>query len=118
MIRLSRALYTAYGALLVWLAYCAVQSARNGAPWHTAVFVVASGVAITAAIREGELDDALRREAVRAERAARPDPRERVIADQIALGWSDINSACCLTWWETRGLAHDPVSCSRMDNAA
>jgi hypothetical protein len=116
MIRLSRALYAAYGALLVWLAYCAVQSARNGAPWHTAVFVVASGVAITAAIREGELDDALRREAVRAERAARPRARLDIAIDDAAA--IALAEACCDTWWTSCGFQHDTTCPNQHRSAA
>lgn len=75
MIRPARLLYTTYGALLTWCAYCAVQSFRNDAPWTACAFITSSGLAVVAAIREGELEDALRREAVRAERDARLHPR-------------------------------------------
>ncbi|QKZ23415.1 hypothetical protein [Streptomyces chartreusis] len=70
MSRFSRPLHLAYSAILIWLAYCAVQSARNDAIWACALFVVATALGIVAFIREGRLEDALRREVVRAEQDA------------------------------------------------
>ncbi|MGI5196551.1 hypothetical protein ACQEVY_23365 [Streptomyces sp. CA-288835] len=93
MSRLSRGLYVAYGALLALLAYCAVQSARTGATWACAVFVIGSSLVIVAFIREGELEDALRREAIRAERDARlhPRPADDAVAAVAAAGLHDHN---------------------------
>lgn len=111
MRRLSTSLYVTYGALFCWLAHCAVQSALNAAPWAAAVFVVGSGTTIVAFIREGALEDALRREAVRAERAARPqleDTSDAVV--DIALA-----AACCERWWTSAGAEHDPSHCTRKD---
>ncbi|OIJ68583.1 hypothetical protein [Streptomyces mangrovisoli] len=65
------ALLTAYAGLFCWLAYCAAASALHGGWWQTAVFVLAAPVPLVAASREGLLAEALRREAVRAERGAR-----------------------------------------------
>ncbi|MFF8656782.1 hypothetical protein [Streptomyces huasconensis] len=114
MSRLSRPLCAAYGALAVWLAYCAVQTARNGAPWPTAVFVIASGLAVAAVAREGELDEALRREAVHAERAARTRRRtlafEQELADAIdQVAATALAAACCEPWWTSCGFHHDPT---------
>ncbi len=75
MIRPARLLYTAYGALHCYLAYCAINSIRNNAPWHATAFIIGSGLVIIATLREGQLEDALRREAVRDERDARLHPR-------------------------------------------
>lgn len=93
MIRPARLLYTTYGALLTWLAYCAIQSFRNGAPWHAVAFITSSGLAVIAAIREGELEDALRREAIRAERDGRlhPRPADDAVAAVAAAGLHDHN---------------------------
>jgi len=100
--RLSRPLYVAYGALLVWLGYCAVISARNGATWACVAFLIGSGLAVTAAIREGDLEDALLREAVRAERTARPARAE----------------ACCERWWTSLATDHDPTCPNQHRSAA
>ncbi len=112
MSRLSRPLCAAYGALTVWLAYCAVQTARSGAPWLTTVFVIASPP-VAAVIREGELDEALRREAVRAERAAHTGRRalafEQELADAIdQVAVIALAEACCEPWWTSCGFHHDP----------
>lgn len=104
--RLSAPLCIAHSALFCWLAYCAVQSARNNAPWHCAVFVAGSLITIVAFFREDRLDDALHCEAARAERAARPaisnsETAEAVV--DVALA-----GACCETWWTSAGAEHDP----------
>jgi DNA-binding IclR family transcriptional regulator len=102
--RISRPLYATYGALFTWLAYCAVQSARNQAPWTCTAFVVGSGLVIVAAVREGELEDALRRETVRAERDARLNAVDasEAVAAVAAAGW------CCNAWAASAGGEHEP----------
>lgn len=109
MSRLSRTLHIAYGALLVWLAYCAVISARNGAPWTCVAFTIGAGLAVTAAIREGDLDDALRRTPVRAER-----PRN-AIDETTAVA---LAAACCETWWTSAGADHEPACPNQHRSAA
>jgi len=108
MSRLSRTLHVVYGALLVWLAYCAVISALNGSPWACVAFVIGSGLAVTAAIREGDLDDALRREAVRAERHARTNKTAEAA----------LNEACCERWWTSLATDHDPTCPNQQRSAA
>ena len=105
MIRPTRALCTAYGTLIAFLAYCAVNSFRNAAPWHACAFITASGLVVAAIIREGELEDALRREAIRAERDARMygRPADNGVA-AVALA-----AACCEGWWVSAGTEHDPT---------
>lgn len=118
MSHLSRGLYVAYGALLLWLGYCAVLSARNGSPWSCVAFVAGAGLAVTAAIREGDLEDALRREAVLAERAAHPHPSQRAedaIDETAAVA---LAAACCETWWTSAGADHEPTTCTRKDHQA
>lgn len=95
---LSRALHVAYGALLVWLAYCAVISARNGEPWACVAFVAGAGLAVTAAIREGDLDDAVR---------AEPKSRPRSAIDETTA--VALSAACCETWWTSAGDDHEPT---------
>ncbi|MFF5980879.1 hypothetical protein ACFY78_18740 [Streptomyces olindensis] len=116
MSRLSRPLYAAYGSLLTWLAYCAVQSARNGAVWATVAFVTASALAVTAAIREGELEDALRREAVRAERDARVGTTTADTIDAAAA--VALAGACCEAWWTSLGFQHEPTCPNQHRSAA
>jgi hypothetical protein len=108
MSRLSQPLYVAYGGLLTWLAYCAVQSARNNAPWACAVFVLGSLLAVVAFVREGDLEDALRREAVRAERDARAGSRPTTDAVD-AVATVALAAACCEPWWASAGADHDPT---------
>lgn len=46
--------------------------------------------------------------AIAAERQARPSSvTSRAVADDIALGWAQLNEACCLTGWASRGAEHD-----------
>ncbi|MFJ8794543.1 hypothetical protein [Streptomyces sp. NPDC102462] len=105
MSRLSGLLRTAYGALFGWLAWCAAQSARNHAPWACAAFVAGSCLVFVAVIREGDLADARRREAVRAQRETHPHPADAgAAAAAVALaGW------CCTAWAATAGAEHDPA---------
>ncbi|RMB80122.1 hypothetical protein [Streptomyces shenzhenensis] len=105
MSRLAGLLHTAYGALFGWLAWCAVQSARNDALWACAAFAAGSCFVLVAVIREGDLTDARRREAVRARRDAHLHPADAsAAAAAVALaGW------CCTAWAATAGTEHDPA---------
>ena len=107
MRRLSNLLCCAYIGLLVWLAYCAVQSARNHAWWAAAVFVVGTMLAMVAFFREDQLDDVLRRGAVRAEREARPAPTDEEMADGVVA--VALAAECCDRWWTSAGTDHDPT---------
>ncbi|WP_326698871.1 hypothetical protein OG909_17125 [Streptomyces sp. NBC_01754] len=97
-------LYFCYGVLFEWLVWCAVQSARNGAPWVCGVFVVGSGLVVVAAARERALKDALRREAVRTQRDSHPHPADAgaAVAAVAPAGW------CCDAWAATAGAEHGP----------
>ncbi|WP_328439337.1 hypothetical protein OHA71_23655 [Streptomyces sp. NBC_00444] len=117
MSRFSRPLYIVYGALLAWLAYCAIQSARNDATWACVMFVLASGLAIVAFVREGELEDALRREAVRAERDARAGVRPTTDAIDAAAAVA-LAAACCEPWWASCGAKHDATCPNQHRSAA
>lgn len=110
MSRITLPLHTAYGVLVAWLGYCAVQSALNGNAWASVLFTVSVALVLTATIREGRLENALRREAVRAERDARlgrPPLDTAECAATVALA-----AACCEMWWTSAGVDHDSA-CSR-----
>ncbi|MFJ8792188.1 hypothetical protein [Streptomyces sp. NPDC102462] len=104
--RLSGFLHAAYGALFGWLAWCAAQSARNHAPWACAAFVAGSCFVLVAVIREGDLANARRREALRAHRDC-ADASAAVAAVALA-GW------CCTAWAATAGAEHD-ATCRHRD---
>ncbi|MCW5253543.1 hypothetical protein [Streptomyces sp. SHP 1-2] len=98
---IHRALYVGYGVLFGWLAWCAVMSARNGALGVCGVFVAGSGLVMAAVLREGMLEDALRREVLRERSAGRgvTDASDAVVAVALA-GW------CCDAWAATAGAEH------------
>lgn len=98
MNRFARALCSLQGGAFLWLAYCAVQSARNGATWEVWLFAAASVLPVIAMFREYELADERRAVAVRAERLA----RLRIHAEEI-------NTACCERWWTSLATDHDPT---------
>ncbi len=102
--RLSGPLCLAHAALCIWLAYCAVQSARNGAPAFCTVFVAGSLLTVVAFFREDRLDDVLRREAVRAERKARPALSNEETADGVVA--VALAGECCEAWWASAGVEH------------
>lgn len=111
--RIARLLYLAYGALFCWLAVCAVYAAYHHALWACGAFALGSGLAVVAFMREGSLEDALRREAVQAEWAARPTPpAEDAIDATTAVA---LAAACCERWWTSAGAEHDPTHCTRKD---
>ncbi|MFF9124381.1 hypothetical protein ACF09J_13905 [Streptomyces sp. NPDC014889] len=57
-----------------------------------------------------------RQTATVAEHAARPPgPHAGALADELALAWHQLTTACCLTSWETHGAQHDPDHCTRKD---
>ncbi|MET7475104.1 hypothetical protein ABZT17_12185 [Streptomyces sp. NPDC005648] len=107
MTRPSNLLCSAYIGLFLWLLYCAVQSARHGAWWATVVFVVGTCLAMVAFLREDQLDDLLRREAVRAEREARPVLTPDETADGVVA--VALAGECCDRWWTSAGADHDPT---------
>ncbi|WP_037686971.1 hypothetical protein [Streptomyces aureocirculatus] len=104
---MSRALHAAYGALLSWLGYCTFQTVRTGDHAAAATFAAAAVFTVIATLREGQLEDALRREAVHAERnarTARPPLDTTECAAALALA-----GACCERWWTSCGTNHDPT---------
>lgn len=113
MRRITRALYLAYGALFCWLAVTAVYAAYHQALWACGAFVLSSGLAIVAFMREGSLEDALRREAVRAEEEARPAAAAEDLSDDVVA--VALAAACCERWWTSAGAEHDPTHCTRKD---
>lgn len=117
----------AWGALLTWLAWCAVQSYANGAPVYAAVFVAGSALTVTGALQGFAIEDAqddlarAREETAAAQGAAaaaqaRADAWEAAaaqcpIACEITLGWAALYATCCLTAWHTHDLQHDTTCC-------
>ncbi|MEU7579904.1 hypothetical protein AB0B50_20145 [Streptomyces sp. NPDC041068] len=75
--RMTRALCTLHGVVLVWLAYCTVQSARNGAAWAVLMFGVTSAMSVIAVVRETEPSDRVyaTRQRARVHQAAEDDAR-------------------------------------------
>lgn len=106
--RLARLLWAAaYGLACIWLAYCAVQSARNNAPWACAMFALLSAICVAAAEREAGLVDALRTAAHRVADALHPyDPADGLARVELA-------EACCELWWTSAGTDHDPTCPNR-----
>jgi hypothetical protein len=111
--RISQALYVAYGAQFCWLAVCAVYAAYHHAPWACGAFALGSALVVVAFMREGSLEDALRREAVRAEEEARPAPAAQDLSDDVIT--VALAAACCERWWTSAGAEHDPTHCTRKD---
>ncbi|WP_172381366.1 hypothetical protein [Streptomyces sp. MNP-20] len=42
----------------------------------------------------------------------------RALATDTDRGWADLNTACCLRSWESRGAEHDTTHCAKKDQAA
>ncbi|GAB2732597.1 hypothetical protein [Streptomyces bullii] len=111
MNRSARALCWAYLLADLLAARCAINAARNGAPWYAAGLFAVSLLLLVALAREYVAADERRAAAVRAERAARLRARQA----EAALDW---DSLCCLIGFESRGDLHDPDRCTRKDQAA
>jgi len=108
--RASLPLCAAYIGLYIWLAHCAVQSGLNGAWWASSIFFLGSCLVLAAFCREDRLADALRREAVRAEREARPAlSHEETVDGVVAVA---LAGECCEMWWTSAGVEHDET-CQR-----
>lgn len=117
--RLMHALAALYALVAVSLLRYAVTSWENGSPYDAAVLFVATLLLTTAVIHHSYHRDELRAARTQLARAARPaDPWSRVMRDDIALGWNDLESTCCLSAWESHGATHDPHHCTRTDQAA
>jgi hypothetical protein len=119
MTRHGRALCSIHGALGIWLAYCAVQSGRNGVAWAVILFAAASLVPVISVIRETELADVQRGVAIRAERETHPrlpDAIERHLADAIDQAAAvALAAACCEIWWTSTGREHEDA-CPKNDH--
>lgn len=113
MTRLARALCSLHGAVLLWLAYCAVQSARNHAVWATCLFAAASCVTVIAVVRELELADQQIAAALAAEGKARAGAKPYDTAAGVAR--VALADACCETWWTSLEAEHDDT-CPKNDH--
>ncbi|WP_309029072.1 hypothetical protein [Streptomyces alfalfae] len=98
----ARAMTAMYTAAALTLAYSAVQEALHGLLWVAISCTAGAVMAVTAAIRETDIDHQLRAVAVQVERAVRPpyDPVEGIVRVTLA-------SACCETWWTSIGTDHE-----------
>jgi hypothetical protein len=112
--RSTRALCWGYLLAFILTAWCCGASARNGAAWYAIGLFIVSLLLLAALAREYVAADERRAAAVRAERAARLRARQ----DEAALNWADLELACCLRAWESRGIEHDARHCTRKDQAA
>lgn len=105
MTRHGRALCSIHGALGIWLAYCAVQSGRNGVAWAVILFAAASLVPVISVIRETELAEEQRLVALMAEGEARTDATPYDTAKGVAR--VALAGACCERWWTSLEAEHD-----------
>lgn len=115
--RLTIALATCYAAACLSLTCQACYAYERG---DTSGVLVLGGCAVLSALAIGHHvyhHDELHAARARLERAARPPDAvsERALRDDIALGWNDLTSACCLTAWASHGTDHDPATCTRKD---
>ncbi|WHM32420.1 hypothetical protein OH540_21185 [Streptomyces sp. BPPL-273] len=79
--------------------------------------VLAAAVFWSLGYRDGSRA-AARREALRAERAARlHGPHAAAIANEIAVGLQALAEACCDSWFVSAGAEHDPPCTSRWATA-
>ncbi|MEV8048399.1 hypothetical protein AB0P02_31815, partial [Streptomyces griseoluteus] len=103
-----------------YLLFLAAISTLHQAHGHAAALCCTAGLLLTAARRETLAARDRRTAAVHAERAARARALadDRPYAAEIARGWLDLHTSCCLTAWDTGGTTHDPRHCTRKDHHA
>ncbi|MFE0270839.1 hypothetical protein ACFWZY_01665 [Streptomyces sp. NPDC058992] len=98
------------GLALASLAQCALSGlyGQNGV-WPLCIALAATGCITAEAAHHAHVTGAERRQlAIELERLARPeDTSARAISDHIAVGWHDLEHACCLTYWASRGREHE-----------
>lgn len=83
--------------------HASIASTQHNAPGHALGFAAVDLLLLVAALREHLAADERRAVAVRAERLA----RLRVLVEAAPLALSDLDDACCETWWMSCGAAHD-----------
>lgn len=116
MRRLAYLLTTLHALTALGLLRAALLSHQHGnTPW--ALFFGGAAMATaTAIVHSSYLRDQAHNALAELERATRPPgPHAAAIADEIAISWHALNSACCLRQWETAGREHDPDHCTRKD---
>lgn len=104
----ARAMTAMYTAAALVLAWSAVQEALHGLPWVAISCTAGAVMAVTAAIRETDIDHQLRAAVVQVERAVRPPAFEKQLVeaiDQVAA--VTLAAACCDRWWTSAGALHD-----------
>jgi hypothetical protein len=115
MNRLTHALACLYALTAVGLLRCALVNHQRGDVVHTLFFAGAAVLLATAIVHHSYQRDELRFARAQLEGAARPPDIPRALRDDIALGWNDLESACCLRAWESHGADHEPTTCTRKD---
>ncbi|MFJ1869936.1 hypothetical protein [Streptomyces chartreusis] len=116
MNRLLTPLTAAYCLASLAMLDCAITSQQNGSLVYCAIFAACAVLFGLAVGHHAYHRDELRFARAQLERKARPpDVPERVVRDDIALGWNDLQQACCLTAWASHGTDHDPATCTRED---
>ncbi|MFJ2731427.1 hypothetical protein [Streptomyces sp. NPDC087317] len=119
MNHLTRALAGLYVLASAGLLRCAVISEQSGTTGYSLFFVGCTVLFGLAAAHHAWHRDQLHAAHALLERTARPPgPHAAAVADEIALAWHGLNTACCLTSWETHGQQHDPTHCTRKDTTA
>ena len=101
-------------ALLATAVLQALAAWRSGdagsLPW-TLAFVAGSLVAAAAALHAHDEAMGWCTAHPRPAPASSPQIAAAAIRAQLDLAWRDIDAACCLLAWATRGAEHDPASC-------
>ncbi|MFF9123195.1 hypothetical protein ACF09J_07835 [Streptomyces sp. NPDC014889] len=116
MNHLTRALAVLYPLAAAGLLRCAVISEQNGATGYGWFFVGCAVLFGLAVAHHAWHSGQLHADHARLERAARPPgPHPAALADEFAIAWHELETACCLTGWDSHGEQHDPDYCTLKD---
>lgn len=100
-------------AASAFLAYCALVSRTHGADTTALLLALVALLQLVSALREVALAEAHDHNDVLVRQLYGYAARARRADQHAAEGGQDLTSACCLTYWETRGAEHDSTSCTR-----
>ncbi|MGW2210142.1 hypothetical protein [Streptomyces sp. NPDC001781] len=119
MRHLTTTLTTAYALAAAALIHAGLTAAQTGQPGHAALCAAAAVLLGLGIVHHAYHRDQLRTALARLERAVRPaGPSEQQLADEAALAWHAVADACCLTWLMSKGVDHDPTTCTPKDHHA
>lgn len=96
----GRSICALYATTCLWLAYCAVQSARNDFKCSAVLFILAAAVCLIGGARETQVPQQLRGADVRSEEAAWP-------CCSVDGARTTLATACCELWWTSAGADHE-----------